>query len=75
MPIVSVIVEIEEGSAETVLSGIARIVPASVYGVKENQIVTVIEGGDTQAVGDIIRQLSAVDKVIGVYPVYAGNYE
>ena len=75
MAIASVIVEIEDGASEAVLGGIAQIAQATVYGIKENQIVTVIEGGDSRELDKVIRQLSVLDKVIGVYPVYAGDYE
>jgi nitrate reductase NapAB chaperone NapD len=75
MAIASVIVEIEDGASETVLGSIAQIAQATVYGIKENQIVTVIEGGDSREIDAVIRQLSVLDKVIGVYPVYAGDYE
>jgi nitrate reductase NapAB chaperone NapD len=75
MAIASVIVEIEDGASDAVLGGIAQIARATVYGIKENQIVTVIEGGDSREIDEVIRQLSGLDKVIGVYPVYAGDYE
>ncbi len=75
MAITSVIVEIEEGESDAVLGSIAQMARATVYGIKENQIVTVIEGGDSREIDEVIRQLSALDKVIGVYPVYAGDYE
>ena len=75
MAIASVIVEIEDGASDAVLGSIAQIARATVYGIKENQIVTVIEGGDSSAIDEVIGQLSGLDKVIGVYPVYAGGYE
>jgi nitrate reductase NapAB chaperone NapD len=75
MPISSVIVEIEEGAEDVVLGGIARIPEASVFGIKNNQIVTVIDGKDTVDIESVIRTLAALEKVIGVYPVYSGSYE
>jgi len=75
MAIASVIVEIEDGASDAVQGSIAQIARATVYGIKENQIVTVIEGGDSREIDEVIRQLSVLDKVIGVYPVYAGDYE
>ena len=75
MAIASVIVEIEDGTSEAVLGSIAQIAQTTVYGIKKNQIVTVIEGGNSREIDEVIRQLSALDKVIGVYPVYAGDDE
>jgi nitrate reductase NapAB chaperone NapD len=75
MPIASVIVEVREGSSETVLGSLARIPQASVYGTKENQIVTVIEEGTPAAIDAVVLQISALEDVIGVYPVYVGAHE
>ncbi|MDI6728213.1 MAG: chaperone NapD [Thermodesulfovibrionales bacterium] len=75
MAVASVIVEFENGTGEAVLNSLARINNVSVYGVKDNQIVTVIESDDIKSVEDTIKALYAVDKVIGVYPVFAGDYE
>ncbi len=75
MPVASVIVEVEEGAGGAVLNSLAEINNVSVYGIKNNQIVTVIEGNDIKTVEDTIKVLYGVDKVIGVYPVFAGDYE
>lgn len=75
MAVASVIVEAEEGSSEAVLNSLAGINNVSVYGVKDNQIVSVIEGDDIKSVEDTIKVLYTIDKIIGVYPVFAGEYE
>lgn len=75
MAVASLIVEFEDGSGETVLNSLARISNISVYGIKDNQIVAVIEGEDMQVIDNTIRQLYGIANVIGVYPVYAGDYE
>lgn len=75
MPVASVIVETENGAGETVLTSLARMTNVNVYGVKENQIVTVVEGDSAEAVNESVSMLAAIDKVIGVYPVFAGMYE
>ncbi len=75
MAVASVIVEFENGSGEAVLDSLARINNVSVYGIKDNQIVTVIEGEDMQVIDNTIKGLYTIDKIIGVYPVYAGDYE
>ncbi len=73
--VASVIVEIENGTGEAVLNSLARMDNISVYGVKDNQIVTVIEGSDMKIVKDNIKNIYALEGVIGVYPVFAGDYE
>jgi len=73
MSVASVVVEIKEGSSDTVLGSLARIPQISVYGVKENQIVTVIEGDTIKDVDATVRQISQLEAVIGVYPVFAGD--
>ncbi len=75
MPIASMIVEIEDGAGESVLSSLARMPRISVYGLKENQIVTVVEGDTAQVLDESVKLVSAIEKVIGVYPVFAGEYE
>jgi nitrate reductase NapAB chaperone NapD len=75
MPVTSAIVEVTEGSCEAVMSSLAKISNLSVFAIKENQIVTVIEGDSLQEVEETMKGLYALDNVIGVFPVYAGDYE
>jgi nitrate reductase NapAB chaperone NapD len=75
MAVASGIVEFENGSGEAVLSSLAKMDNVSVYGVRDNQIVTVIEGDHMQIVDDTIKGIYAITGIIGVYPVYAGDYE
>lgn len=73
MPIASAVVEIQDGTSDTVLGRLARIPRISVYGVKENQLVTVIEGDTMNDVNDVVQEVSRIEEVIGVYPVFAGD--
>ena len=57
MPVVSVIVDIENGSGEAVLHSLAVIGNVSVYGIKDTQIVAVIEGKDMKAIQNTIKIL------------------
>ncbi len=75
MPIASAIVEIQNGTSEAVLAGLARMRRISVYGVKENQIVTVIEGPTMHDVDAAVREVSTLDGVIGIYPVFVGEHD
>lgn len=75
MSIASVVVEIKNGAGEGVLAGLARIPKISVFGMTENQIVTVIEGEDAGAVEKNLEQVRMMEDVIGVYPVFVGEDE
>ncbi len=72
MVISSAVVEIINGSGETVLNSLAGIENVSVFGIKDNQIVAVIEDGDIWGIQDTIRKIYGIESVVGVYPVYAG---
>lgn len=74
MAISSVIVDIEDGAIEQVLPMLGRVPGISVFGVKDNQIVTVIEAETLLAVNDVIKTVSGFERVIGIYPVYAGDH-
>jgi nitrate reductase NapAB chaperone NapD len=69
MSIAGIVVEVRTGSDAFVLAGLARMPQVSVYGIKENQIVTVIEGDNAASVNHAMKQVSLFDGVIGVYPV------
>jgi nitrate reductase NapAB chaperone NapD len=75
MPVVSVIVDIANGSGEAVLHSLAVIGNVSVYGIKDNQIVVVIEGKDMKAIQNTIKILYSTKNIIGTYPVFACGYE
>lgn len=75
MPVVSVIVDIENNSGEAVLHILATVGNISVYGIKDNQIVAVIEGRDMKAIQNTIKILYSTKNVLGTYPVFACGYE
>jgi len=72
MAISSAVVEIRNGSGETVLNSLARIENVSVFGIKDNQIVAVIEDKDIWGIQDTMKKIYGIESVVGVYPVYAG---
>ena len=72
MAISSAIVEIRNGSSETVLNSLARIKNVSVFGIKDNQIVAVIEDRDIWGMQETMKKIYSIENVVGVYPVYAG---
>jgi nitrate reductase NapAB chaperone NapD len=73
MSIASAVVEIQNGAAENVLAGLAQIPKISVFGLTENQIVTVIEGDDADDVERVVKEVQSIEHVIGVYPVFIGE--
>jgi len=72
MAISSAVVEIRSGSGETVLNSLARIENVSIFGIKDNQIVAVIEERDIWGIQDTMKKIYGIENVVGVYPVYAG---
>ncbi len=70
MSIASTVVEIRDGSGETVLGRLAAMHEVNIYGIKENKIVAVVEGATLKIVGEAIKALARLDEVVSVYPVY-----
>ncbi len=71
MPVSSAIVEIEEGTGEAILNGLSRIPEASVYGIKENKIVVVIDGDSMGTIEECTKKILSMEGVTGVFPVYS----
>jgi nitrate reductase NapAB chaperone NapD len=74
MMIASMIVEIEAEAEHQVLPELARMAGVSTYGIKDRQIVTVVEADTMTAVNGIVQEISRLDRIIGVYPVFAGEH-
>ncbi len=72
--IASMIVEIEADAESQVLPELDKIGGVSTYGIKDRQIVTVVEGETMTAVTDIVREISLLERIVGIYPVYAGDH-
>lgn len=75
MSIASVVVEIRSGSGQNVLAHLALMPTISVYGMTENQIVTVVEGSGPVAVEGVLKEVQMLDDVLGVYPVFINEDE
>ena len=75
MPVTSVVVEVSEGVNEDLLGRLARVPRVNVFGMKGRQIVTVIEGESVRDVEDTVKTIQEFEGVVGVYPVYSGDYE
>lgn len=75
MTIASVVVATEDGAMEAVRAGLASLPGAEVYGARGNEIIAVLEADSLAALTSGLERLAALPRVIGVYPVFAGNDE
>jgi nitrate reductase NapAB chaperone NapD len=70
----SLVVEIEDGTCEAVLGSLAVIKNVSVYGIKDNRIIVVIEGEDINAVEETVRRIYPGGRITGVHYAFTGIY-
>jgi len=75
MTIASVVVATEDGAMEAVRTSLLGLPGTEVYGAKGNEIVTVLEAASPAELSAGLARLADLERVIGVYPVYAGNDE
>jgi nitrate reductase NapAB chaperone NapD len=71
MPVSSAIVEIEESAGEAVLSSLSSMHTVTVYGMKENRIVIVIDADSLGVIEESTRKIMSMEGVTGVFPVYS----
>ena len=71
MPVSSAIVEIEESAGEAVLSSLSSMDAVSVYGIKENKIVIVIDADSLGVIEESTKKIVSMEGVTGVFPVYS----
>jgi nitrate reductase NapAB chaperone NapD len=71
MPVSSAIVEIEESAGEAVLNSISSMDEVTVYGMKENKIVIVIDADSMGIIVESTRKIMSMEGVTGVFPVYS----
>ncbi len=70
MTIASTVVELLDGTSETALGRLAVIPQISIYGIRENRVIAVIEGASPQSIDDVVKKIIRLDEVATVYPVY-----
>ncbi len=73
MPIASMVVELLDGASETVLGRLAAMPSLSIYGIRDNRIVAVIEEITPARIDHVARRIALMDEVRGVYPVYLAD--
>ncbi len=73
MTIASTVVELIEGASETALGRLAVIPQISIYGIRDNRIVAVIEDANPERIEDVVKKISLLDEVRSVYPVYLAD--
>ncbi len=71
MPVSSAIVEIEESAGEAVLSSLSSMEAVTVYGMKENKIVIVIDADSLGVIEESTKKIMSMEGVTGVFPVYS----
>jgi nitrate reductase NapAB chaperone NapD len=71
MPVSSAIVEIEESAGEAVLSSLSSMDAVTVYGMKENKIVIVIDAHSVGIIEESTKKIMSMEGVTGVFPVYS----
>jgi nitrate reductase NapAB chaperone NapD len=75
MAILSVVVQVQASRGEAVSEGLAAISGVNIYGIRDDQVVTVLEGEDMAGVDALVREIMVVPDVLGVFPVYGTDYE
>ncbi len=73
MSIAGTVVEIRDNTGERALGRLAKIPHVSIYGIKGERIVAVVEGPTPKTLDDAIKSVALLDEVIRVYPVYVAD--
>jgi nitrate reductase NapAB chaperone NapD len=71
MNVTSIIVEIEPGTSEAVLRSLALIDKVTVYGVKDEKIVVVLEEETPDAIEELAKKVEAIEHISGLSPVFS----
>jgi nitrate reductase NapAB chaperone NapD len=71
MPVSSAIVELEAGAGEAVLNSLSTMHAITVYGMKENKIVIVIDADSLGIIEESTKKIMSIEGVTGVFPVYS----
>lgn len=71
MPVSSAVVEIEEGTGDAVLRNLSSLSAVTVYGIKDNKIVIVIDAYSLGVVESSTREIMSIEGVTGVFPAYS----
>lgn len=71
----SLIVEIKEDTCEAVLRSLAVLDNVSVYGIKDNKIVLVIEGDTIGEVEETVMRIFPGDSITRVHYAFTGLYD
>ncbi len=73
MTIASTVVELLDGTSETALGKFATIPQTSIYGIRDNRLIAVIEGATLKRIDDVVQEIRLLDEVNVVYPVYLAD--
>ena len=73
MNVTSIIVEIEPGTSEAVLRSLALIDKVTVYGIKDEKIVAVLEEETPDAIEELVKKIESIEHISGLSPVFSVN--
>ncbi len=73
MAIAGTIVELREGTSETALGKLAHMPQVSIYGIRDDRIVVVIEDADPARIDDVVTRIMLLEEVREIYPVYLAD--
>ncbi len=71
MEVTGIIVQLEESARDGLLKTLADMPHISIYSVKDNQIVLVIDTDDIYVLTQKTKEIQEMNGVIGVYPVFS----
>lgn len=70
MEIVGLIVQAERGSSEALSQLLAGKEHVTLYGVRDNRIVLMLDTDDIHIIARSTKEINDMSSVVGVYPVF-----
>lgn len=71
MDIISIIVQVKEGSHDTLLRTFEAMSHIGVHGIMSNQIVLSLDTDDIHVLAQTTREIQDMEGVLGVYPIFS----
>jgi len=71
LDMVGFIVKVKDGAIDTIMKSFEDMPHISIYGAKDNQIVLLVDTDDVHVLAHKIKEIQAVNGVLGVYPVFS----
>ncbi|MEW5746677.1 MAG: chaperone NapD [Nitrospirota bacterium] len=71
MEIVGLIIKVERGGGEELSKALSAMSHVSIQGVKDNQIVLLLDTDDVHVIARNTKEINEMRGVVGVYPVFS----